>query len=840
MGRRAHRLRRVLALLVGLAVAALVAGVLIYRKMRPEVRRPGEELPEITRRLALDLPADAPEPRFTDATAEAGLAEFVTFVGHRTSQLPEDMGSGAAWGDFDNDGDDDLFLVGAGGSMELPRERWARSSLFENDGGAFREVEGFPEIRLLGMAAAWGDYDDDGWLDLVVTGYGRLLLFHNRRGELAPADAIAAPDGWWSGAAWGDFDNDRDLDLYVCGYVRYERSEGGKASRQYGAEVPYTLNPASYEPEPNLLYQNNGDGTFTEVAEIYGVSNPGGRSLGAIWHDFDDDGWLDLYVANDISDNALFLNRRESFEDAGLAAWVADYRGAMGLAAGDWNRDGDDDLFITHWIAQENALYDSRLVDMARAGAAAGRVGLTFTDLAAPLGLGQPALQAVGWGTEFADFDGDGWLDLVVANGSTLETGDEPKELKRQPAMLFWSRRGEHFHDLASLHPELGAPRVGRGLALSDYDLDGDLDVLLVHLGEGVQLLRNDMQTGNWLELRLRRLGAGEALRFAPGAKVVVHAGDVALRRAVGGGSYLSQSSQLLHFGLGSAESVDRIEVRWPAGEVEEFAGVPANGAWELVEGDPSPRPLATRSGEQAVPGPRDERQRIVDFWSHQRAAMDAMKRDGDLERAIELFRQALALEPDHEDSRYYLANCLAALGRTDEGLAELESLRTLSPSSHRAHKQWGVLRALTARSEADLRAARTALERSLEINPEETGSLLVLGEIDLLLGENGLAEEHLAHACRTNPRAVSGFFLRAYLAWKRGELEASAGLLERAKAARGPEWKPEGAVAEGDVAKRMHAEFTPLTPYWEAWDGSSADLDALFGRLDARLRGGS
>ncbi len=826
MGRRAHRLRRVWIWLLSLTVVALVAGIWIYRRLEPETRRPGEELPEITQRLSLDLPEDAPTPSFVDVTSELGLGGFVTFFGARTSQLPEDMGSGAAWGDFDNDGDDDLFLVGAGGSMDLAEDEWAPSSLFENDRGTFRRVESFPETRMLGMGAAWGDYDGDGWLDLVVTGYGRLLLFRNREGTLELDDRLEAPDGWWSGATWGDFDNDRDLDLYVCGYVRYQAGERGRSSQQYGAEVPYTLNPASFDPEPNLLFQNDGRGGFTEVAALYGVSNPGGRSLGALWHDFDDDGWLDLYVANDISDNALYLNRRESFEDSSLASWVADYRGAMGLAAGDWNRDGDDDLFITHWIAQENALYDSRLADMAGAGG----VGLTFSDLAAPLGLGQVALQAVGWGTEFADFDGDGWLDLVVSNGSTLETDDEPKRLKRQPAMLFWNRRGESFHDLAPMNAELATPRVGRGLALSDYDLDGDLDLLQVHLGEGVQLLRNDMQSGNWLELRLRRPGTGEALGFTPGAKVTVHVGGAALRRTVGSSSYLSQSSQNLHFGLGQAASVDRIEVRWPAGETEEYAGVAANTAWELVEGDPEPRSV----------GPRDQRQRLVEFWNRQRAGMDAMKIDGDLERAIEHFRAALELNPEHEDSRYYLANCLVNLGRTDEGLAELQKLRELSPSSHRAHKQWGVLRALNADSESDLREAQAAVERSLEINLEETGSLLVLGEIELLLGEDREADEHLAQACHTNPKAVSGFFLRAYLAWKRGEEEASIQLLERAVAARGEEWKPEGAVAEGDVAQRMHAESTPLSAYWEGWDGTTSDPAAIFARLDERLRSGT
>ena len=385
-GRRKRRLRRMALLLSAIAVAGVIAGVLIYRATRPEVRRPGEELPEITAKLARNLPPEAPMPRFTDVTEAAGLAGFRSFVGDRTSQLPEDMGSGVAWGDFDNDGDDDLFLVSAGGALNLPEAELAASRLYENLGdGTFQPVEEFPGLRIRGMGAAWGDYDGDGWLDLAVSGYRTLLLFRNEQGRLEPAPALPAPaDGYWSGITWADFDGDRDLDLYVSGYVQYVEDAGGvrRATEQYGTTVPYTLNPASFEPQSNVLFRNDGGGRFAEVAELWGVSNPEGRSLGALWHDFDADGRLDLYVANDISDNALYMNRGETFEEVGLSAWVADYRGAMGLTAGDWNRDGDDDLFVTHWIAQENALYDSRLVDMAAAPGSGETlpVQLTFTD----------------------------------------------------------------------------------------------------------------------------------------------------------------------------------------------------------------------------------------------------------------------------------------------------------------------------------------------------------------------------------------------------------------------------------------------------------------------------
>jgi enediyne biosynthesis protein E4 len=853
-GRRRRRLRWA-AVLATAALATVALGAWSSLSSRTDVRRPGEDLPEITDRLAQGLPADAPTPVFTDVTAAAGLDGFRSFAGRRTSRLPEDMGAGAAWGDYDGDGDDDLFLVAAGGSLDLPPAERRPSQLYENLGdGTFRLVDGFPDTRILGMAAAWGDADGDGDLDLAVSGYGELLLFRNLGGGRFERDLdFPSPDGYWAGIAWGDFDGDGDLDLYVSGYVRFVDAGDGprRVSDQYGAAVPYTLNPAAFEPEANLLLENRGDGTFVDVAALYGVSNPGGRSLGALWHDFDDDGRLDLYVANDISDNALFLNRGDTFEDAGLAAWVSDYRGAMGLAAGDWNRDGDDDLFVTHWLAQENALYDSRLRSEApppksrllAPRGAAPPPRLTFSDLSAPLGLGPVALPLVGWGTEFLDFDRDGWLDLVVANGSTLEDKADPSKLVPQKPLLLWNRRGEAFHDLAPLSPALAVPRSARGLAVSDFDGDGDLDLLIVHLDGGVQLLRNDTAGGRFLTLGLRNRLPGGGFGRGEAAVAVAWVGGVPLRRTVGGVSYLSQSTATLHFGLGEAARVDRLEVRWPDGTVELYGPLPADSHWQLTQGEPAPRRLAgsgSAAAATATPtaggaaAPLD-RQQIIAFWGAQRAAMDAMKRRGDLDEAVRLFRQALAIDPGHEDSRYYLADCLWLQDHRDEALAELDELRRRSPRSHRAHLHWATLRAVSARTQADLAAAAEAAERALAINREETGALLLLGEIALLRGEPRQADRHLEHACRTNPRAVGGFFLRGHLAWQAGDVEGASVLLRQAAAARGPEWKPEGAAAEGDVAARMHRDGSPLAAYWEAWDGSP-DPAAAFAPLAARL----
>lgn len=831
-GRRWRRARWTAAAIAVALVAGTAALIWMYRQRQAAVYTPGEQNTAITQSLSRDLPPDAPAPKLVDVTADAGLSDFVPFAGARTSQLPEDMGPGAAWGDMNNDGLDDLFLVSAGGPLGSPVERLAESVLYENvGGGRFRRATGFPSVRIHGMGAAWGDYDNDGWLDLVVTGYDALLLFHNDKGRFSLDARIASRKGFWSGATWGDYDNDGWLDLYVCGYVQYVPPAPGRsgATQQYGVSVPYTLNPASFEPERNLLFHNTRKGSFEEVGGRLRVANEKGRSLSAVWHDFDNDGWLDLYVANDISDNVLYRNVRGRFEDIAVAAWVGDYRGAMGLAVGDWNRDGDDDLFITHWLAQENALYESLLKER-------GTGALRFADSADMVGLGQIALPMVGWGTEFADLDADGWLDLVVSNGSTVETAGAPKRLVPQLPFVFWNRRGEYFHNLAPHTPALSQPRVGRGLAVSDYDADGDVDVLFVRQDEPVQLLRNDMQTGRWAEVILRaRPVAGGAARPAPGAQTVAYVGPLALRRAVTSASYLSQSSTVLHYGLGTATGIDRLDVRWRGDRVATYTGLAAGRRWILTEGDPVPREAEPANGSAAQAVTTD-RERAVAFWDRHRAAMQALKVERDLPKATRLFRAALALDPSHEDAHYYLGDCLASQGDVAGALAEYAELTRLNPQSQRGYSRWGTLRAMTAASARDLAAADEALDKAHRLNPEETGALLALGEVALLGGRDRLAADRLGDACRTNPRAAGGLFLLGYLQWKKGDAAGAVRRLEAAREALGPDWKPSGATAEGDAAAKHYTESTPLARFWAAWNGDAAPATA-YADLDAYLR---
>ena len=784
------------------------------------------------------LPAGAPEPRFTDVTKFSGLASFRQFQGPRTSQLPEDMGSGLAWGDFDNDGLDDLLVVSGGGALNLPDSQLASAVLYRNLGdGHFEKVKDFPEFRIRGMAAAWGDYNNDGWLDLVVTGYDTIILFRNDHGHLVRDKALPSPKGFWTGATWGDYNRDGYLDLYVCGYVRYKPDAKSLAtSSQFGLEVPYTLNPASFEPERNLLFHNNGNGTFTEVAQQLGVANPEGRSLGAIWHDFDGDGWPDLYVANDISENKLYLNRHGTFVDAGRNAWVEEYRGSMGLAAGDIDRDGDDDLFISHWIAQGDALYQNLLSEQKGMSSE-----LHFTDVAANMGVGQPSFQRIGWGASFVDIDSDGWLDLLVANGSTFERkGSGPPTLEPMPSFLFWNARGTFFYDLAPWNRSLSQPHVSRGLAVADYNNDGAMDVAIVDQGEGVRLLRNDIPQGNWVELRLhdRVPPGGRPVGFGDGATVIAWAGGVPLRRTVGSSSYLSQDSHRVHIGLGAAAQIDRLEVRWLRGARESWRNVAANQIYDVTQGE-SQLKIWTAPGANAGSGvaranPLDPAGRAL-FWAKQHAAMDAMKRDHDCNRAVPVFREALALNPQHEDSHYYLANCLAALGDVPSAIAELDTLARINPQNHRAFQRKGELLAASASSRNQLEAARQAFQAALRMNSEETGTLVLLGQVALAERKWREADQDLAHACLANPHAASVWFLRGYIAWKRQDVRRASDMLSAARQARGGDWKPSGSALEGDVQRLMYRESGFLNIFEQAWDGS-ADPKRAYGKLDGYL----
>ncbi len=518
----------------------------------------------------------APPIRFTDVAAEAGVI-MRHGPGARARTLPEDTGSGLAWGDVDGDGDFDLYVVNfpgtdAGGPDASPGNR-----LFRNDAGHFTDISqaaGVADAAGFGMGATFADYDGDGDVDLYVSNFGPNRLFRNRGDgtfeDVAHAAGVA--DVLWStGATWGDYDRDGDLDLYVCNYVKYDVEGAGDivtvGTAQGRYEVPFALNPNAFDPEPNRLYRNRGDGTFEEVAVDVGAADESGRSLGAAFCDLDGDGWLDLYVNNDVSPNALLRStgarggKGVRFADIGVTTGSADPRGSMGLSMAELGVMGGKpdelpDLFITHWVAQENAFY----VSMTSRGGA-----LEYRDKTRRLRLGEISLDRVGWGSALVDLDRDGRLDIGVANGSTLEVKGDPTRLVAEPIFLLWNT-GTAFADVApAAGDDLRRAFNARGLAAADYDGDGDVD-LAVAVNRGAPLLlRNDTATEN--RGLAVRLDAPAALAFGARIRVVTtgHEGPPDIRWWGADVSWCSGHAPEMIFGLGAAAEA-RVEVTWADG----------------------------------------------------------------------------------------------------------------------------------------------------------------------------------------------------------------------------------------------------------------------------------
>jgi Flp pilus assembly protein TadD len=834
----------------------------------------GEETEGITRSLDRDLRASSSGFRFTDVTESAGI-RFHHFPFRRTHQLPEDMGSGAAWGDYDGDGLPDLFLVNFAAPVGASDDELARSAatdrLFRNRGdGTFGDVTSSAGLGKphRGMGAAWGDYDADGNLDLFVTSWGENLLWRNRGDgtfEDVTGSAGLGGEGFWAGATWSDFDLDGDLDLYVCGYVEYVPEDPDSPAPATGDPAfPFTLNPSSYSPHPNRLHVNRGDGTFEERAEAAGVLGESGRSLSAAWVDLDEDGWADLYVANDVSDNALYRSLGDgSFTNVSYEAIVADYRGAMGIAVGDWDGDLDFDIFITHWIAQENALYSSLFGDFA------DQEGwrLMFVDEADRVGLGQIAIDMIGWGTSFVDLDNDGLLDLFVANGSTFQERSDPDLLVPMPPHLYWNRGAtEGFFEVGE---EAGIrtdpPTVDRGAAFADYDADGDLDLVICRHGGPARLLRNDSRTGSHVSLRLRGESGHPSGR---GARIVAHAGGRSHLRSAGGGpSYLSQDAPDVHVGLGDASRIDSLEVRWPGGRRDVWHDLEVGRSWILTEGgearalDHFDRPGGPSSADD---GPRGfEGRRVSDvsdraivadmsttlsreetlrFWAMKRQ-VDPLVLDGRWEESIAILEEMTRIDPRHEDTRYALGNCHLELGQYSEALRSWRGLIEVNPAASRAFVQVGVLHTMPEAGEHfDLGAARDAFRRAHLLNKEESRPLILWGEAALASGDLEEAEEVLTAARRMNDQSTSALYLSGYIAWKRGDEARARELLERARRSGEGQKPAHGAVLEGDTkspdmaaARRRAARRRLFSSCLEALRTASVEIEpsAVFAWVD-------
>jgi hypothetical protein len=534
--------------------------------------------------------------------------------------------------------------------------------------------------------------------------------------------------------------------------------------------------------------------------------------------DFDGDGLPDLYVASDVSDNAMFRNRGGGrFQNVSYEALVADYRSSMGIAVGDWDGDLDLDLFLTHWVAQENALYSNLISDLEDGGSSEG---LRFSDEADRVGLGQIALDLVGWGTAFVDLDNDGWLDLFVANGSTLQKREDPSQLVPMDPHVYWNKGpGEGFFEVgAEAGIRTSPPGTGRGAAFADYDGDGDPDVLIVRHGGRARLLRNDSRGGHWVGFKVRaRSGHPSGL----GARIVVRAAGRGLLREVGAGpSYLSQNHSDVLVGLGEATRVESVEITWPGGSREVWRDLEVDRLWSLEEGR-EPQAIETRVAEASRgdvrPGARrtsgvSEHAVVADltskltreqksrFWKLN-ASAQRLFAEGSWEEAASVFAEMIELDPRHEDALYYRGNSLLELERFAEAGECWERLIRLNPASSRAWVQTGILHTLPEAGDLyDLDAAIAAFETAHRINREESRPLVLWGEAALAQGRPEAAHRVLEPAYRMNSRATSALYLSGYIAWKRGDAGRGRELVERARGSLEEQRSVRGVLGEGDT----------------------------------------
>ncbi|HVW84231.1 MAG TPA: CRTAC1 family protein [Bryobacteraceae bacterium] len=525
--------------------------------------------------------------RFIDIAAESGLTVANTFGGkEKKDSILESTGTGVAILDYNGDGANDIFI--ANGTMLEPSGPPVRSQLYRNDGkGHFTEVGAQAGLTRTGwaQAACVGDFDNDGRPDLLVTYYGRNSLYRNvgngRFSDITESAHLPVTGTrWGSGCAFLDYDRDGYLDIFVANYVDLDLSNTPRPGSSRNCEwkgLAVWCGPHGLPTGHNALYRNNHDGTFTDVSEKAGILAPGGRyGLGVVTADFDNDGWPDLYVACDQTPSLLYRNRHDgTFEERGDSAGVAynadgKLQAGMGIAVADYDGNGFLDIAKTNFSGDRPSLYRNE-------------DGRFFEDVSEQAGLGRN--QLLGWGTAFLDIDEDGWPDLIMANGHVYPEIDRSPigETYRQKTLLYRNLGNGRFSDITeAAGPGFGPMRPSRGLAIGDLDGDGRPEVVIVNMNERPTLLKNVGRRQNSISIALT---GTKSNRSAIGARCTIEAGGrKQIADVISGGSYYSQNSLTLHFGLSKVDKVDRIEVRWPSGEVQTWRDVAANRLVRLTE----------------------------------------------------------------------------------------------------------------------------------------------------------------------------------------------------------------------------------------------------------------
>jgi hypothetical protein len=510
-----------------------------------------------------------------------------THTAGKSSQkyLPETTGAGCAFLDYDNDGWMDIYLVNSGKCDFFDPDPAVRNALYRNNrDGTFTDVTQKAGVKGggYGQGAAVGDYDADGFPDLYVTQYGRSILYHNNGDgtftDVTAKAGVAAP-GWASSAAWFDYDNDGRLDLFVCQFVDFSKLKNKDCRTGENGKHGYCI-PHVYQPMASWLFHNNGDGTFTDVSKSSGIANHLGKAWGVVAADINNDGWMDLFVGNDTVQNFLFVNRHGKFEEIGEPAGLAYSAGGrprsgMGVDAADFDQDGWMDLFVANIDHEMYSLYKNNHDE-------------TFDDIALQTGIGRATQLMSGWGLKFFDYDNDGNLDLFLANGNPddLIESLHPGVKYQEPLLLFRNTSKGLQNVSEQSGPVFSKVLSARGLALGDFDNDGAVDVLISVNDAAPLLLRNNVGSQNhWLGIKL--VGT-KSNRDAVGVRVTYQSGDLRRSRAkVGGGSFLSAHDPRLVLGIGKQTRIDWVEVRWPepSNLMERFTDLPIDRYISIVEG---------------------------------------------------------------------------------------------------------------------------------------------------------------------------------------------------------------------------------------------------------------
>ena len=510
-----------------------------------------------------------------------------THTAGKSSQkyLPETTGAGCAFLDYDNDGWMDIYLVNSGKCDFFDPDPAVRNALYRNNrDGTFTDVTEKAGVKGggYGQGAAVGDYDADGFPDLYVTQYGRSILYHNNGDgtftDVTAKAGVAAP-GWASSAAWFDYDNDGRLDLFVCQFVDFSKLKNKDCRTGENGKHGYCI-PHVYQPMASWLFHNNGDGTFTDVSKSSGIANHLGKAWGVVAADINNDGWMDLFVGNDTVQNFLFVNRHGKFEEIGEPAGLAYSaegrpRSGMGVDSADFDQDGWMDLFVANIDHEMYSLYKNNHDE-------------TFDDIALQTGIGRATQLMSGWGLKFFDYDNDGNLDIFLANGNPddLIESLHPGVKYQEPLLLFRNTSKGLQNVSEQSGPVFSKFLSARGLALGDFDNDGAVDVLISVNDAAPLLLRNNVGSQNhWLGIKL--VGT-KSNRDAVGVRVTYQSGDLRRSRAkVGGGSFLSAHDPRLVLGIGKQTRIDWVEVRWPepSNLMERFTDLPIDRYISIVEG---------------------------------------------------------------------------------------------------------------------------------------------------------------------------------------------------------------------------------------------------------------